>query len=710
MNPITRLSVVAIATSLLAFTSSAPAQEAALPREDPEARALYEQFAANYRRIERHREIAHATMEFDTELQMFQIMSERKQRVWEFDYVFPNRLHLTMDNIEVVSDGERLWAGSNMLGKYVERPSPVRRDFANTVSELLGQWGITPPTLSLLFSTAGHETSSFWGGRVQLTSAEAEVVDGAACMRFDGVVVDLILSGRSTASAPCAVWFEVESGLMRSVWIDMTEPMRDYYKEMRDSDALAMLGIDEDMTAEEAFRSVSMSVRIERLPHEQLAENRFKTPDATGLERIDSLKDIDQQAIATRSIENQTAAADLVAADLIGENSPDLQGRAEDGRFVRLADHRGEVVLLVVTTPTTMNTKSWLRKGDDIQRAFEGMPVSAIGLIASRQLFTRGGESIDVSDLSIPVIVDDDLQLQAKFCVMMKPSLFVIDQQGVVQAVYESGEGADEEKLIDDVARLLEGERLFDEADVAARREELLAARAEREQKAPTLIIEAVDTDRLRGKRIKRWGMSNAAPYEAPVLVIDADNDGTPDLVTSDGSARLIIINGADNSTQMIELETVDEPGTHIAAFDTIQTESGAFWVVITSRRIGFTSQSTETIGVFRPDGSKVWRWTLVAENGEGILANQLWEKFSVGDLDGDEIDEIAIGITFLRNEYDSKSKDVLLALRANGSVIAAKPVNNGFSTVRIVPAVGGRQGWIATQDFTGVTRHELTR
>ncbi|MCB9838525.1 MAG: redoxin domain-containing protein [Phycisphaeraceae bacterium] len=698
--------VVCVVMAWLCVTPWAEAQEPAAPVEDAQARAVFGQFAARSRGVGQRHERAVGTYRFDTDIRIYRMMSGQTQRLWEYKYRAPNRFWINLDSIEMVCNGERLWAAMRVSEQYADVAAPRRGEMLRGIEGILGDWGACPVTLALLLADGGDELSTVMGGPTVWTGHEAVTVDGVACMRFDFVVSDLPTPGEERGSMTGSVWFGVESGMVRSITMDMTGMLRATIESMRDTEMAPMLGLEEDSSVDDALRSAQMDIEIESLPEDAIEDSAFRIPDAPGAERVETFGAFDAGAYSGRG---ERIATDLTATDFVGGSAPALEGRTSDGRFVDLSELRGRVVLLVVSPRFAPGlATSWLRAIDTLHEAFAELPVSLVGLVSSdHDPFTEDG-TVDTSGLSFPVVMDDENDLLEDFRAGNGPLLFVIDADGIVQAVHTKKSEIKAETLIEEVARLLEGDRLYDEASVNARREEISAAEALRELKSPTLLIDGMNEDRIHQQRLSRWGMSQPAPFEAAMRVIDVNRDGVPDLVAVDGNAGLLILDGSDFSSETVEFETVDEPGTNIAYFDRIRTGGGECWFVMTSRWVSNGGDTTQTIGVFRPDGSKVWRRTLRAKSGEHLYTHALEQGISIGDLDGDGLDEIALGLSVSSDNEDVK--DALMAIDARGDVIASMEMEYGPDVVRIIPATAGKPGWIAITNLTGVARVTIDR
>jgi len=697
----------AVALLLSVTTPDADANELEQLNEDAESRSVFNRFAEPFGTVNRRHERALATYYFDTDLRTYRMMSGQTTRAWEYQYEAPNRLWINLEATHVICDGEQLWAAEYVTDRYALQAAPGRTELSKSIEAVLGEWGKLPLTLAMLLSQDPDDQYSLLGGSLVITGHADEVREGAACVRLEFVSKN-IPNPPSTDPVTMAgvMWFAEESGALLAIEIDMREAMQEVIRALSDDvEALEMMGLTADDDIDELFRSATILIEIETLPDHPIDEEALRLPDSGALELVDSFGSTDFVSDAT---DDAAAAGDLMPKDFLGEAAPPLQGRDQRGKFFDSSDHRGEVLVLVVGSSFRPGqVASWLREAEDIQDAFQRMPVQVVGLINPIDEFIDEVE-IDTDAFSIPIIRDEDDRLISAFRISMRPVLFLIDQDGVVQVVLENRSDFKAELLIDDIRSLLGGDDLIDSDALDARREELRQARAAREERSPTLTLGEVGIERVRTKHIHRWGRSNRAPMEAVLRVCDVDRDGIPDIVTCDGGARLIVIDGSDLSIRTIDLESVQNNDVSIVAFDQIRTSRGLGWAIVTSRYSPFGDQSTETVGVFLDDGTKIRRWTLEAPNDETIYTHSMGRIFDVGDLDGDGIDEIAVGISLSSDHADTE--DMLVLFDAEGEVLFAKEVQYGFDSVRIVPAADGKPGWVSTSNFSGVRRFEFER
>ncbi len=188
-----------IAMLLLLFTPRLVMAESpdAAP-EDAQARAIFEGFAKRHQAINRRHERANAEFDFDTDIVMYQRMSGVSHRVWEYRYAAPDRFRVDLESMEVICDGDRLWASQQDFGRYALREAPDRDEMIGTISEIFGAFDSLPPSLSLLLSDDADLWSVYKGGGITLTGHAAEKVGDIASVRFDFLL--------STTESPMGAW------------------------------------------------------------------------------------------------------------------------------------------------------------------------------------------------------------------------------------------------------------------------------------------------------------------------------------------------------------------------------------------------------------------------------------------------------------------------------------------------------------------------
>jgi len=681
-----------------------------MPKESAEARAVFDQFVKRYASIDRRHERAEYTMDIDTDVPMYKMMSGQSQQMWEYKYAAPDRLWVEMSASELICDGQSLWVAREYTGEYQQRPKPERGEIIESLLEMNGAAENLPLTLGFLLTGEGLRHTVFGTGAPIVTGHAAETRDGIASVRFDVTITGLedpsgILGAHSMSGS---IWFGVESGSVHTMEFDSTEIMRETLDQMRDEPGMAsMAGIEPGVLAEDAIRSAVYTAKIESLPTDSIKPGDFVIPDDDSMTKVDAFSEFNGMAIREEHFENAPGVEDL-----IGEAAPELSGDDQHGERFDLSEHLGEVVLLVVG-PALGNEdlNPWLREAEALGAAFEGMPVTAAAVIGQMAVFTFGETpTVDTDEYSIPVITKQDIRFVSRFNTQLRPALIVIDQEGVVQATHEGLHRIKGNEIVDAVATLLEGGRLYDPAEVRARRERKQAERMKQEMLAPTLELVALDEDRLSGKTLKRWGRGTPPPYGAASQVMDADGDGLQDVVAVTSSGALVIISGSDQSARTVQFESVEQQNVSIMAFSRIHGERGDAWVVVLSERTPFGAKTTEMIGAFRDDGSKLWLRTLRSPNGETIYTHIVARAMSIGDLNGDGLDEIALGLSMSSGAYEVETGDPLLVLDSEGDLLVTKMLQYGAQTVNIVPAEAGRDGWIAVGSITGITRVVLDR
>ncbi len=705
--------IATLCCSLLALAligaQPAFADKGVTPTEDAQARAIFDQFVKRYASIDRRHERAEMTMEIDTDVTMYKMMNGRSTAVWEYKYAAPDRIWIETPGGELICDGESLWVAHEYFGEYMQRPMPERGEIFGSLQEMLGAMGSMPDSLSFLLSGAADVRVS--SGTPIVTGHAAETKDDIASVRFDLTVVDINDTSGMFESHTMrgSIWFDVETGAVHTMEFDSTEMMREALDHTRDLPQMASFtGIEPDVLAEDAIRSAVSIMKVETLPTDSIKPEDFEIPNVDSMSRVEKFSEYDSQAIAEKELKGAPSVEDL-----IGEAAPAVTGTDQFGNRFDLSDHRGEVVLLVVNSMMSReDLNPWIVEAEALGEAFEGMPVTAAAVMTPAMMsFFGETPSVDADEYSIPVITDTDMRVAMQYHTQLSPALVVIDPDGVVQAAHTGLHRIKgENTMVDAVATLLEGGLLYDPAEVRERRERKQAERQRREMVAPSLELVALDEDRLSGRTVRRWGSDSPPPYGAASQVLDVDGDGRQDVVAATSTGALAIISGADQSSRTVQLESIEKRNVSIMAFGRMHGERGDAWVVVLSKRTPFGSQSTEMIGAFRDDGSKLWLRTLRSPNGETIYTNDLSRAISIGDLNGDGLDEIALGLRMSTGIYNAESRDPLLVLDSEGDVLVTKMLQYGAQTVNIVPAEAGRDGWIAVGSITGITRVVLDR
>lgn len=432
----------------------APAAPSAVPRQ--EVRSASER-AADLERKALERLRSARTIQYSVESGM-ETWSEEGSGTWgeevaRFSFERPNLVAIETPEFSMYCDGETLRIYVPDLPRHVELDAPERIDL-NILEESGLQGWRSPPLLSWTI-LADPPQESLLTGVTEIAEVREMRMDGRGVVRVSGR--RRISNPRAQGPIPFRIDYSMETGLPIEIRQDVSYYYAGHIREGSEGASKKKEG--------EGFRWDLKYETFSRfgpfLLNTEISEDRFasRPSDAGRISRF-PLNDVRDC---------------IPILEMIGKPAPGFTGKTLTDEEIALAKLRGRVVFLFFWQ--TSNRSDLLPEVQELHDKFRDHPVTVLGIcnetIDVRDREENLKEYLDSKGITFPHIWDPEDEIGEKY-----PDDYpyldgvIIDAQGIVQ--YAELEIPDDfvEEVGRRIRRLLAGETILDEAEIARRIEE----------------------------------------------------------------------------------------------------------------------------------------------------------------------------------------------------------------------------------------------
>ncbi|MEN0110541.1 MAG: TlpA disulfide reductase family protein [Planctomycetota bacterium] len=315
---------------------------------------------------------------------------------------------------------------------------------------------------------------------------------------------------------------------------------------------------------------------------------------------------------------------------LIGSPAPPFELASTDGETVRLADHRGKVVVLDFWATWCGPCVRAMPQIDALANEFAEDEVVVFGVNQGDPL-EEIEAFLDERDLSIAHLLDKDSTVGDSFGCDSIPMTVVIDAEGVIQSIHTGFSSDLGETLSEDVAAVLEGETLFDAEAVAV-------ARARVEEKLET------NRNRMGPFAEGRLVEAGFLPLDGHAYFDGAGSNGGRRLGEASGVALILDDESIGWFGDGSDAPRLFRPAWRVVDEDDGPPSIGSFRLIegVGDPQLLAAGVTTDddydtnalVVGLFDADGENVWQQSLPCVGDWGAV------EIDAGDLDGDGADE----------------------------------------------------------------------
>ncbi len=160
-----------------------------------------------------------------------------------------------------------------------------------------------------------------------------------------------------------------------------------------------------------------------------------------------------EDAVTREGIAKNTHKGEVKAEE--GYIAPDFSLRDLAGKPVRLSDFRGKVVVINLWATWCTPCRVEMPSIENLYRRFrsEGLTVLAVSFDKGQDEAVRA--FVKEKNLSFPVLIDHDQDVESKYQTRTIPSTFVIDKRGVIAARVDGAKNWESEETFKAIELLL---------------------------------------------------------------------------------------------------------------------------------------------------------------------------------------------------------------------------------------------------------------
>lgn len=664
---------------LLSSIAIAPAEDAPAPL-DP--KALLTRSLEAYRSLDTY--YAKESFGWHTEIKVGEEEPETQGQevTGEITFQAPNRFQSLSDDVSEYANGSLFWLVNDKLKQYVETSMDADFDLKDAyASARAHQMFVGVDQAALLYRD--KTLVELFPQVRSWDSAEAEERDGRAGFRIKGT---LDASGIGMeGDLPWSVWIDGEDYLLRELVIDATEAYRTMMASQEDWE-------DEEDEAEKKtlLKSVAQ-VKVQALRiNEPVDQALFTYSPPADFKKVESFR------------RPRGAMGDAEQMKLIGKPAPPFVGVDLDGNTIALTNYAGKVVLLDFWATWCGPCVAAMPHVQALWTEYESKGVVVLGMNRDRDGSERKVRRfLEAKGITFRQVMDVEGEAAQSYAVRGIPCSVLIDTRGVIQMIKTGFGPGGEEELKRKIERVLAGETLYDEAQLAAEIAALESGTSEDDLEFSSggnnesvvdhePLIGLVETGRLArtSRRAAEFGSYGARDQ-------DVNGDGVVDWILPSYGRGVVVIDGATGEHQTYRFKGLGQAS--ISGVDAVPTPNGLCWLVAMTRYKSAGS-STSEVRLYDAAGAKLWSYAPVMD-----ASRQVDFKIAAGDLDRDGALECVIALTtYTRRSLGENSfrtenqKAYLVVLGMDGQVKCSVSAGRSIDVLRITRPPGGTSAIVA--------------
>ncbi|MCB9852157.1 MAG: redoxin domain-containing protein [Phycisphaerales bacterium] len=668
----------------MSFDANNAAGEPDAPKPDPGAAALKakadEIFAASlkrYREMDAYREKASLIVRMKFLDDTGEDVGVNQETASTLVAARPNRFKSTSEHMSFASDGKRfrfrmVGAQSKLLEVDAEKDFALSEDVAMSLG-----WAGGSPVMAAM-NRNDDDVWTLFPALQSVAAVQKVNLDGVACTRIDLKAEIPMLAGDEPVDV--SVWIDDGTRLLKRLNVDYTEGARKQREEMGEYQA------DVDPYAGYKLEQAYFTYVIDEAEvNPSVSDNDFEM----------QVSDEDQKVETFMAMFDQGAVPIL-----IGEPAPDFESTDFDDKPIKLSDLKGKVVVLDFWATWCGPCVQAIPHIQEVAERMKDKPVVVLGINGDQP----GGEKrvkqfLEKKKITFRQVKDFMGEIKANYGVTSIPCTVLIGKDGIVQSIDVGFGFGGESELTAKIEKLIDGKRLFDAEQIASQK-----AATSSGGDVPSPLPE-VEADRLSKGDL----LSGASALYASG---DLNQDGVEDLLFGNyaGGRTLRILYGGTTEFAKVQFEGI-RPNEAFQNVTIVDVDGKPHVVCLLSgygQRNGYSNKIR--LGMFRPDGARVWILDLDVPDQVSAQANLL-----VGDVDGVPGPELALTLGLSRilesgagSVSTQQYSSYLLLVDLKGHVIVRKRLQSaGDSLVKILP--GDPPTLLVSESYHSVRRYHLT-
>ena len=631
---------------------------------DEKVKAIIDRALVKYRALKTYQDKASVRFEIVAKKADGEDAGQLSEQSAELAFAKPNRIAFSSQSFSVYSDGEHLWTYMPLLEQYIERPVPQTLSRLD-VSRIPLAFMIDSHPVALMLTQPEDDFSQLFPSVQELKGVVAETRKGEPGHR----VLGTLTTGGSDTNQPVQIvsfWFSDVSGLLREMRVDFTE----FY---RHSLANSPMNDEDNKPPKIEKAEVVLSLDDVVLDADVPAKRFTFKPES------------DSKKVAKFDLGRPEESRQM---ELVGKPAPEISGTDLEGKPVSLSSLRGRVVLLDFWAMWCGPCVQAIPHVQKIAGTVADKPVTLLGI----NLDAKGSDQklkkfLEKRKITIPQFLDPDSNVSKKYRVNGVPCTVLIGTNGVIQAI-EVGLRSDAETYFpEQIGRLLKGETLFDEKEIAARP----TTPEEPELTESSTVSSNTVLEEIAGERFEEQpqitGQFMGSAYQT--RRIDINGDGRSELVLPEWGRGLAIISADGSQVQHLLLKGLGQ-NANLSSFEPVHLAGKLHWLVTITRWSGSPGNGQKSsANLYNAEGNRVWSYRpAIADNLSCDLLG------TAGDLVGNGQTEFVVGIrTYKLHETGAHSYTqqqvvgYLAVLDGSGTLVSLHRIGQGVELIQVAPA-----------------------
>jgi thiol-disulfide isomerase/thioredoxin len=366
-----------------------------------------------------------------------------------------HRLHLTSDELELVSNGTTAWIVSPKRKQYIQLG--VNADI--TPQEMATIMPIAPDVVPLTAQILWRAEAPLPMMSRQVTKLLTAAPEAFAGQPGTRVTADALCTDEPDGDVNLLLWFSDKTGLLGGYTIDMTE-----------------------MTAKKAAMGAPASDDDDKPP--------FKITKA---QYTHTFKNIKLDEPVKDDVFTYTPPADFKKVEeftepdpmvLLGRPAPQFSGKLLDDQEFSLDGLKGKVVLLDFWSMGCGPCLAAIPRIQGLATRYADKPVAVIGVSQDKDYKAELTKFLERKKITIRQYMDDG-SVSEKYSVNAIPCMVLIDKKVNVPEVKVGLDKGEDEELAKDIDKLLDGKDLRTAEEIAQLQKQSVAPAAAPVDKSP---------------------------------------------------------------------------------------------------------------------------------------------------------------------------------------------------------------------------------
>jgi len=139
----------------------------------------------------------------------------------------------------------------------------------------------------------------------------------------------------------------------------------------------------------------------------------------------------------------------------VQDEAPDFTLKSLEGSNLRLEEYRGQVVLINFWASWCGPCRQEMPLLDRLHHRYEDTGFAVLGINVEGEI-KPAQEIVDKTNVTFPVLIDEDQKVSEMYNLEAMPSTVVVDRDGVVRYIHRGYKPGDEAKYVEVVKALIQ--------------------------------------------------------------------------------------------------------------------------------------------------------------------------------------------------------------------------------------------------------------